>query len=240
MRKRKTVALFMAGLLILSGCQRQMPSTEPENTTQLSTYPAKPAATTETMGSIPSEDLLQKEETVATTAMDTPCTETTVPPNKQEGEIPTEPEKPKATKPVPTERGTEPTDQATVPAITEPTQPENEPTVPETTEPETKPTVPVTTPTEPRLPEPTECSHEWKVIHHEEKGHWRAGLICNCGWTVYGKVDEVVAKWNAHSASYSVKEALLEHGGYSSVDEWIVDHSAYDESVCCHCGKRKS
>lgn len=32
---------------------------------------------------------------------------------------------------------------------------------------------------------------------------------------------------------------LFDHGGYGSMDEWIVDKPAYDEWVCRLCGEPK-
>lgn len=168
-----------------------------------------------------------------------------------------------------TENGTEGTKPAgptegTTPTETEPTTPQatEKPTTPTTPHEETKPTTPPettptnppeTTPTQPpeTKPEETEpptttpptgpagCSHEWKCIHHPEEGHWRAGIICDCGWTVYGDPGELTALWNAHSASYPPVESLFDHGGFGSMDEWIVDKPAYDEWVCRHCGEPK-
>lgn len=63
--------------------------------------------------------------------------------------------------------------------------------------------------------------------------------MCDCGWAVYGDPDELVALWNAHSASYPAAESLFEHGGFGCMDEWIVDTPAYDEWVCRHCGEPK-
>ena len=127
----------------------------------------------------------------------------------------------------------------TTPAPTDPVPPTQAETVPsESTNPETEPTEPETTPTAPPT-EPTGCTHEWKRIHHSEKGHWRAGIICDCGWTVYGNPSELTSLWNAHSASFPPAEALFDHGGFGSMDEWIVDKPAYDEWVCRHCGEPK-
>ena len=238
MKTRKIVTLLIACLLILSGCRKQISATESGNTPQPSTYPTKADVATETTESTPTE---KPEETDTAAATETPSTETTAPPSKQEEQkSATEPTKSKPANPSPTKKETEPSEPVIAPSVTEPTQPESEPTAPGTTEPQTEPTVPVTAPTEPKPTEPTKCSHDWQVIHHEEKGHWKAGVICDCGWVVYGKADEVVAKWNAHSASYPAEEALFEHGGYGSVDEWVVDQPAYDERVCRHCGETKS
>lgn len=140
----------------------------------------------------------------------------------------------------PTEIPSQPTEPA------RPTEPESEPTNPpqpteppksaptEPSPPEPAPTVPI--PTEPQPTEPAVCTHDWQCVHHDEEGHWLAGIICDCGWTVYGSPDEVVAAWNAHSASFPPGESLFEHGGYGSIDEWIVDVPAYDEWVCSYCG----
>ena len=164
-------------------------------------------------------------------------TEGTTPAGPTEGTTPTEP---KPTSPQATEKPTTPT---TPPEETKPTTPpETTPTNP----PETTPTQPPeTTPEEtdpPTTTPPTEsagCNHEWKCIHHPEEGHWRAGIICDCGWTVYGDPSELTALWNAHSASYPPAESLFDHGGFGSMDEWIVDKPAYDEWVCRHCGEPK-
>ena len=124
---------------------------------------------------------------------------------------------------------------APVPTESTPTAPTpTEPTVPETSQPDQD-----VEPTEPPATEPTGCTHEWECIHHSEEGHWIAGIACDCGWTVYGEPEEVIALWNEHSASYPPAESLFDHGGYGSVGEWIVDTPAYDEWVCIHCGVTK-
>ena len=139
---------------------------------------------------------------------------------------PTEPAKPTAPEP----ESTNP------PQPTEPPKPvEPAPTEPSPTEP--APTVPV--PTEPQPTEPAECTHDWQCIHHNEEGHWLAGIVCDCGWTVYGSPDDVSAAWNAHSASFPPEESLLEHGGFGCVDEWVVDAPAYEEWYCSLCGEQK-
>ena len=164
-------------------------------------------------------------------------TEGTRPAGPTEGSTPTEP---KPTSPQATEKPTTPTTppeetKPTTPPETTPTNPpEPTPTQPpETTPEETDP--PTTTPPT----EPAGCNHEWKCIHHPEEGHWRAGIICDCGWTVYGDPSELTALWNVHSASYPPAESLFDHGGFGSMDEWIVDKPAYDEWVCRHCGEPK-
>ena len=136
---------------------------------------------------------------------------------------------PPETQPVFTQLATEPTE----PVETQP--PETEPA---STEPkETKP--PQMEETEPAPPEPTKCQHDWTCIHHGEEGHWVAGVACSCGWTVYGDPAELVSLWNTHSASYPAMESLLYHGGYGSIDSWVVDKPAYDKWVCSHCGSPK-
>lgn len=139
---------------------------------------------------------------------------------------PTEPAKPT----VPEPESTNP------PQSTEPPKPvEPAPTEPSPTEP--APTVPI--PTEPQPTESAGCTHDWQCVHHDEEGHWLAGVICDCGWTVYGSPDEISAAWNAHSASFPPEESLFEHGGFGCVDEWVVDAPAYEEWYCSLCGERK-
>ena len=139
---------------------------------------------------------------------------------------PTEPAKPTGPEPEPTNP----------PQSTEPPKPtEPAPTEPSPSEP--APTMPV--PTEPQPTEPAECAHDWQCIHHNEEGHWLAGIVCDCGWTVYGSPDEVSAAWNAHSASFPPEESLFEHGGFGCVDEWVVDGPAYEEWYCSLCGEKK-
>lgn len=139
---------------------------------------------------------------------------------------PTEPAKPTAPEPEPTNPQ----------QPTEPPKPmEPAPTEPSPTEP--APTMPV--PTEPQPTEPAGCTHNWQCVHHDEEGHWLAGVICDCGWVIYGNPDEVSAAWNAHSASFPPEESLLEHGGFGCVDEWVVDAPAYEEWYCSLCGEQK-
>lgn len=140
---------------------------------------------------------------------------------------PTEPAKPTVPEPEPTN----PPQPTEIPKPTEPAPSEPPPTEP-------TPTVPI--PTEPQPTEPAGCTHDWQCIHHDEEGHWLAGVICDCGWTVYGSPDEVSAAWNAHSASFPPEEALFEHGGFGCVDEWVVDTPAYEEWYCSLCRETKS
>ena len=125
------------------------------------------------------------------------------------------------------------------PEFTNPPQP-TEPPKPAPTEPsppEPAPTVPI--PTEPQPTEPAGCTHDWQCVHHDEEGHWLAGVVCDCGWTAYGSPDEISAAWNAHSASFPPEESLFEHGGFGCVDEWVVDAPAYEEWYCSLCGEQK-
>ena len=259
MKTRKIVTLLIAYLLILSGCRKQISTVEPGNTTQPSPHPAKVVAATEATESTPTEKSKESEETVNSAATETPSTETTSPPSEQEEQkSATEPTKTKPANPSPTKKeaestkpkSTKPETKPTVPSpttpkeepsVTAPTKPEAAPVVTTPTQPETEPTKPKPEPAVPesKPTEPAGCSHDWKAIHHKEKGHWKAGIICDCGWTAYGKADELVAKWNAHSASYPAEESLFEHGGYGSADKWVVDEPAYDEWVCRHCGEPK-
>ena len=214
-----TLAL-VGSTMVLTGCG----SSEPEWD-----YTGNFNKEEEQLSTRPSGEVIFPEET----APEATTPEATTP----EATTPTEP---KPTSPQATEKPTTPT---TPPEETKPTTPpETTPTSP----PETTPTQPPETrpeetdpPTTTRPTEPAGCNHEWKCIHHPEEGHWRAGIICDCGWTVYGDPNELTALWNAHSASYPPVEALFDHGGFGSMDEWIVDKPAYDEWVCRHCGEPK-
>ena len=156
-------------------------------------------------------------------------TEETTPAGSADEIVPTETQSPQQATEAPTTPTTQPEEtKPTTPPETTPTQPPE--TKPEETE------LPTSTPPT----QPTGCSHEWKCIHHPEEGHWRAGLICDCGWTVYGDPGELTALWNAHSASYPPVESLFDHGGFGSMADWIVDKPAYDEWVCRHCGEPKT
>jgi len=145
---------------------------------------------------------------------------------------------PPETRLAPTQAVTEPAETEPAPIETKPTETQPPETAPVETEPiPTEP--PETEATEPAPTEPTGCQHDWTCIHHTEEGHWVAGVACSCGWTVYGDPAELVSLWNTHSASYPAMESLLYHGGYGSIDSWVVDKPAYDEWVCRYCGSPK-
>ena len=245
MKKILSLTLAVALLLCLMGCTQHESPLDASPPVMESTGAPQKTAPPET--TVPATDPTEVETTEPSEVTDpTESTEAT------EGTEPTQPQKPKENTGK-QEDETKPTD----PPATEPTQPATEPTDPsstkptETTPPETQPpetqppeTEPVETeppateaPTKPT--EPPGCQHDWMCIHHAEEGHWRAGIVCDCGWTVYGDPDELVALWNAHSASYPAAESLFEHGGFGSMDEWIVDTPAYVEWVCRHCGEPK-
>ncbi len=188
------------------------PTTIPENVTEAATESFSQPVTEESQPAHPSK----KEESSTTTP-----TEESKPSSEKE----TEPTTPPATPTVPP---------ATDPAPTEETKPTEPPK-----ETVTEPTTPSEPPAETKPIEPTCCQHDWMCIHHNEEGHWIAGIICDCGWKVYGNPEEVVSLWNTHSASYSAAESLFDHGGYGCVDEWIVDTLAYDEWVCRYCAEPK-
>ena len=229
MKRKILCILLVCCLLLFAGCREPVPPLVNTTATEPSITAVEPTAgTTETTTAA-----TEPEETQATEAATTPTEPQATEPTKAPAQPtdPTEPSKPEQTIPKPTEPApTEPTPPETVPP-----EPPTEETVPPTTEPEqTQPTE-----TEPAPTEPTECQHNWVSIPHAEVGHWRAGIMCDCGWTVYGDPDELTALWNAHSASFPPAESLFEHGGFGSMDEWIVDSPAYDEWVCQHCGQRK-
>lgn len=175
----------------------------------------------------------QVPEAMPTEPVDTAPPETepmeTVPPPTQQPAA-TEPSIPPATEPPPT-----------VPPVIEPAQPPTEASEPIPTQPIPSEPIPIEpAPTEPTPTEPVECSHDWKCIHHDEEGHWLAGIICDCGWVIYGSPDEVSAAWNAHSVSFPPEESLIEHGGFGCVDEWVVDAPAYEEWHCSLCGVQRT
>ena len=229
MKRKILCILLVCCLLLFAGCREPVPPLVNTTATEPSITAVEPTAgTTETTTAA-----TEPEETQATEAATTPTEPQATEPTKAPTQPidPTEPSKPEQTIPKPTEPApTEPTPPETVPP-----EPPTEETVPPTTEPEqTQPTE-----TEPEPTEPTECQHNWVSIHHAEVGHWRAGIMCDCGWTVYGDPDELTALWNAHSASFPPAESLFEHGGFGSMDEWIVDTPAYSEWVCQQCGQPK-
>lgn len=253
---KKILSLTLAALLLLGlmGCTQQGPPLDTSPPVMESTGAPQTTAPPET--TVPATDPTEAETTQSTEPSEvTDPTEST---EATEGTEPTQPQKPKEntgkqhdeTKPTdppatePTQPATEPTDPPatqppeTIPPETQP--PETEPVEtqpPATGSPTTEP--PSTQPTEPAPTEPARCQHDWMCVHHDEEGHWRAGIMCDCGWTVYGDPDELVTLWNAHSASYPAAESLFEHGGFGCMDEWIVDKPAYDEWVCRHCGEPK-
>lgn len=229
MKRKILCILLVCCLLLFAGCREPVPPLVNTTATEPSITALEPTAgTTETTTAA-----TEPEETQATEAATAPTEPQATEPTKAPTQPtdPTEPSKPEQTIPKPTEPApTEPTPTETVP----PEPPTGE-TVPPTTEPEqTQPTE-----TKPAPTEPTECQHDWVSIHHAEVGHWRAGIMCDCGWTVYGDPDELTALWNAHSASFPPAESLFEHGGFGSMDEWIVDTPAYSEWVCQQCGQPK-
>ena len=249
---KKNFRLILASLLILGlcGCSQLELPPEVETTVTVSTGTTESTALPE--ATVPQTELPDSTEaTEASIPTDpTDATESTDPPQREEAKD-THSEQKEETKSTESEKPEENTGKQqeetkpTVPPATESTQPATDPTDPPSTKPteppETQPpeTEPPATeaPTQPT--EPPGCQHDWKCIHHEEVGHWRAGIVCDCGWTVYGDPNELVALWNAHSASYPGAESLFDHGGYGSADEWIVDEPAYDEWVCRHCGEPK-
>ncbi|MBQ3146698.1 MAG: hypothetical protein IJB91_03090 [Oscillospiraceae bacterium] len=244
---KRTLVILLLLSLILTGCSNAADANlHTKEASQMNPFPStstvatEPTNTTETIQTtLPTEELLVPAEKNDKTTEEVP---------QKNEEAATEPTVPSATGPVPTEptptekpQPTEPPKE-TQPAPTEPapSEPESVPTEPAPTQPETPPSRPETTPTEPIPTEPAGCAHEWSCIHHKEEGHWRAGVVCDCGWTAYGNADTLVSLWNAHSASYPAAESLFDHGGFGCIDEWIVDKPAYDEWVCRHCGESKS
>lgn len=252
---KKILSLTLAAVLLLGlfGCtvQEQPSESKPAVTETTGVSEITPPTETSAPQTEPPETTLSTDPTEAITS--TQSTEAT------EGTEPTQPQKPKETTGKPEEtkpndppatEPTQPATESTEPPSTEPaetTPPETQP--PETQPPETEPaetepspteptpTVPV--PTEPQPTEPAGCTHNWQCVHHDEEGHWLAGVICDCGWVIYGSPDEVSAAWNAHSVSFPPEESLFEHGGFGCVDEWVVDAPAYEEWYCSLCGEQR-
>ena len=233
MRKLLIIALILS--LLLVGCTTPDSDSDTPNTIDSHLNETSKDWLSQTDSSVPLEgensgpaisDLTPTTPTVPDSSENS--TEETTPAGSADEIVPTETQSPQQATEAPTTPTTQPEEtKPTTPPETTPTQP------PETKPEETEP--PTTTPPT----GPAGCSHEWKCIHHPEEGHWRAGITCDCGWTVYGDPGELTALWNAHSASYSPVESLFDHGGFGSMDEWIVDKPAYDEWVCRHCGEPK-
>ena len=237
---KRTLANILLILLVFTGCR------SPNFESTVSTEP--PTVTT--------DSTMVKEEPFVSTADSTVPIEPTVSPT-QKNPTPddvTATETPQSSQPA----ESSPAETSSVEKSPSPSQPITEPTSPHDTEPvetfpsetqspEAKPeeTVPAetepppTSPPETQSTEPTGCNHEWICIHHDEEGHWIAGIICDCGWKIYGDPDELISLWNDHSASFPAVESLFDHGGYGCVDEWILDIPAYDEWVCNHCKEPK-
>ena len=242
---KKAFAFILLIALVLTGCVNHN-NADPHGTEnfQINSHPTLSTEITEATEGVdtdPTEEKVVSTEAEATSGKDTSTERTDL------VEKPTAPFTPSYNPSTPPaneeqQRNDPPQETVTVPttpAPTDPVPPTQAETVPsESTNPETEPTEPETTPTAPPT-EPTGCTHEWKCIHHSEEGHWRAGIICDCGWTVYGNPSELTSLWNTHSASFPPAEALFDHGGFGSMDEWIVDKPAYDEWVCRHCGEPK-
>jgi len=243
---KKAFALTVLLALVLTGCCVTADVTDPtDNSYQ--TYPT----TTNPTQTDPTKDTAMEGTTVPaetegkTNEKDTSteseaATEPTAPPETVPGKENADPtEGTQETNPPKQTEATQPVQPPTETSPTVPTEPETIPTEP-TTPPTTPPSEPPETkPTEPAETQPTGCAHDWECVHHAEEGHWRAGVVCDCGWTAYGSADQLIALWNAHSGSYPAAEALFNHGGYGCVDEWIVDTPAYDEWACCLCGEKK-
>lgn len=232
--KRIAIRLLLP-ILLLAGCSSAAESPAVEDSFQEETVPATasvttlPTSETETIQPVSVEEEMTSAADEATDPTEPPATEPE-PTAQKPKENPKSTESIIETKPISTE-----------PPATEPkeTEPEVEPTEQLPTQTEPSNTEPVETPTEPTTTESTECAHDWTCIHHEEEGHWKAGIVCDCGWTAYGEASTLVSLWAAHVASYPPEEAFFEHGGYGSVDEWIVDTPAYNEWVCRYCGEQK-
>ena len=86
------------------------------------------------------------------------------------------------------------------------------------------------TETRPGLP----ASHNWQYDFTPEEGHYIRGVACACG-TIFSNSDE----WWSHATSYE-GSAMLDHGGYGSYSEWIVDVPFSEWWYCTKCGVTSS
>ena len=219
MRKFLIIALILS--LLLVGCttpdsDSDTPNTIDSHLNETTKDWLSQTDPTDTLGSENSgpaiSDLMPTTPTVPDSSGNS--TEGNKPAGSADEPVPTDTQSPQQATETPTTPTTPPEEtKPTTPPETTPTNPpETTPTQPPETKPEeTEP--PTTTPPT----QPAGCSHEWKCIYHPEEGHWRAGIICDCGWTVYGDPGELTALWNAHSASYPPVESLFEHGGFGSM-----------------------
>ena len=236
---KKSLALILGLCIILSACTAGNPTetigdptTIPPTSSQTTatTAPAETGGTDETAEpSVP--DSTQASESSEPTEATHPAA--TVPSNKEDKDPPKQTEPKETEPPATTQPSTDPPEMQpseTKPPETKPEETETPATDPSVTEPPT---------TNPSETEPQECQHDWLCVHHQEEGHWIAGIICDCGWKVYGEPTQLISLWNAHSMSFPTAESLFNHGGYGCVDEWIVDKPAYDEWKCRLCGKPK-
>lgn len=245
---KKSLALILGLCILLSACTVGNPTetigdpTLPPTSSQTTatTAPAETGGTDETAEpSVP--DSTQAGESSEPTEATHPAA--TVPSNKEDKDPPKQTEPKETEPPASTQPSTDPPEtqpSETKPPETQPSETKPPETKPEETEtPAIDPSVTEPPTTDPSETEPQECHHDWLCVHHQEEGHWIAGVICDCGWTVYGDPSEITSLWNAHSASYPPAESLFDHGGFGSMDEWIVDKPAYDEWICRHCGETK-
>lgn len=253
--KRVPCLIISLALIFLAGCnESSQPLGSMENApTSVQSSPTLPRREN---GSIPMPTVssqIPSEQVIETVEASTPesieetqiPTESTLPQkypeedpevNKKPTTVP-EATAPAATESIPTPQPQHPQDNPTepsVPVITEPI-----PTEPPATLPKDDPTEPPVHPAEPTEPVPAECQHDWICTYHEEQGHWISGVVCDCGWTLYGDPESLVPAWNAHSASYPPEDSLFEHGGFGCADEWITDLPAYSDWYCAICGEAK-
>ena len=227
MKRIQSILLVWVSLLLV-GCSRQLlipgDSTDPvpscvQNSSSVPMEPDLPAEKTERMLNPSFQPVITSTVTTETASSQPAAEQSISDPTQDIPEPEQEVKTPKSTL-WPTE----------APMPTEPA-----PAKTSFTEPPTK----VSVPTEPQPTEPAECTHDWQCVHHDEEGHWLAGIVCDCGWAIYGRPDEVAAAWNTHSASFPPEESLFAHGCYGCADKWVVDTPAYEEWYCILCGETK-
>lgn len=249
---KKAFAIFILLSLLLNGCSNIVDiNSQAEDSSPLSSFPEISIEETEASDKVDTLPKTMRTENSAIPTMpetiinerepqkhDDASTETTSPSTTESTlstpDPPNDPQPTTIDNPKPEIAPTEPDPTQSDQTTNESSSAEPPLTVPVPTE------SPTTASTDTPTTEPTGCSHDWVCIQHSEEGIWKAGIVCDCGWVIYGSPDEVVAAWNAHSASFPPEEALFEHGGFGCVDEWVVDAPAYEEWYCSLCGETKS
>lgn len=122
--------------------------------------------------------------------------------------------------------GSSATPTPTTPAATEPT-----PTQP-AADPEPTPSTPVQ---EDPMPTPTACNHIWIEDYHAAVSHQVYYTTCACG-ARFNSFEE----FQAHTYNYTGEDLILNHGGYGTTYDTIIDTPAYSTWHCDKCGETRT